>query len=82
MKKPKEPQKKYRVADFENAIEKSDYSIHISLISYMPDSLYVEKLTGFVEFNNREIRVTWNHCGESFVAGERTTEFDLIIKKS
>lgn len=79
MKKEKEQQKFYRVADFENAIEKSDYSVQISIISYMPNSLYVEKLIGFVAYSNREIRVTWNHCGESSVAGERTTEFDLKL---
>ncbi len=77
MKKKKEQQ--YRVSDFENAIKKSDLNIQISIVNYIPDSLYVKEIVGFVEQNNHGIRVTWNHAGEAFVAGERTPEFDIKL---
>lgn len=79
MKKKRVKQQLYRVADFEYAIEKSAYCMQISIVIYMAGSLYVEKIIGFVEWNSREIRIAWNHGGESFVAGERTPEFDLKL---
>lgn len=77
--KKKEKQKNYRVSDFENAIQKSDLKIHISIINYLPDSLWVKEIIGFVEQNNRGIRVTWSKTGEAFVANERTPEFDIKL---
>lgn len=77
MKKKKEQQ--HRVSDFENAIKKSDLKIHISIVNYLTDSLYVKEIIGFVEQNNRGIRVTWNNAGEAFVANERTSEFDIKL---
>ena len=56
MKKKKEQQ--YRVSDFENAIKKSDLNIQVSIINYLPDSLYVKEIVGFVEQHDRGIRVT------------------------
>ena len=73
MKKKKEQQ--YRVSDFENAIKKSDLNIQVSIINYLPDSLYV----GFVEQHDRGIRVTWNNKGEAFVANEKAPEFDINL---
>ena len=70
MKKKKEQQ--YRVSDFENAIQ-------VSIINYLPESLYVKEIVGFVEQNNRGIRVTWNSQGKASVAGERTPEFDINL---
>lgn len=77
MKKKKEQQ--HRVSDFENAIKKSDLKIHISIVNYLTDSLYVKEIIGFVEQNNRGIRVTWNNTGEAYVANERTSEFDIKL---
>ena len=77
MKKEKEQQ--YRVSDFENAIKKSDLNIQVSIINYLPESLYVKEIVGFVEQNNRGIRVTWNSQGKASVAGERTPEFDINL---
>lgn len=77
--KNKEKLKNYRVSDFENAIQKSDLKIHISIINYLPDSLCVKEIIGFVEQNNRGIRVTWNSQGRASVASERTPEFDIIL---
>lgn len=77
MKKKKEQQ--HRVSDFENAIKKSDLKIHISIVNYLTDSLYVKEIIGFVEQNNRGIRVTWNNTSEAFVANERTSEFDIKL---
>lgn len=79
MKKKKEQQNYFRVSDFESAIKRMNYRSQISIINYIPDSLFVKELTGFVECNNRGIRVSWNHQGEATVAGERTPEFDLNL---
>ena len=77
MKKKKEQQ--YRVSDFENAIRKSDLNIQVSIINYLPDSLYVKEIVGFVEQHDRDIRVTWNNKGEAFVANEKAPEFDINL---
>ena len=77
MKKKKEQQ--YRVSEFENAIKKSDLNILISTVNYLPDSLHVKEIVGFVEQNNRGIRVTWNNKGEAFVANEKAPEFDINL---
>ena len=77
MKKKKEQQ--YRVSDFENAIKKSDLNIQVSIINYLPDSLYVKEIVGFVEQHDRGIRVTWNNKGEAFVANEKAPEFDTNL---
>ena len=77
MKKKKEQH--YRVSDFENAIMKSDLNIRISIVNYLPESLYVQEIVGFVGQHNRGIRVTWNNKGEAFVAGEKTPEFDINL---
>lgn len=77
MKKKKEQQ--YRVSDFENAIKKSDLNIQVSIINYLPESLYVKEIVGFVEQHDRGIRVTWNSQGKASVAGERTPEFDINL---
>lgn len=75
----KRKEQQYRVSDFENAIRKSDLNIQISIVNYLPNSLYVKEITGFVEQNNRGIRVTWNNTGEAFVATARTPEFDIKL---
>lgn len=75
-------QRYYRVSDFEKAIEKSDLKIQISIINYLPDSFYVKEITGFVEQDNRNIRVTWNCFGEAAVAGEPTSEFNLKLQRN
>lgn len=75
----KRKEQQYRVSDFENAIRKSDLNIQISIVNYLPNSLYVKEITGFVEQNNRGIRVTWNNTGEAFVATARTPEFDINL---
>lgn len=72
----------YRVSDFEKAIGKSDLKIQISIINYLPDSFYVKEITGFVEQDNRNIRVTWNCFGEAAVAGEPTPEFNLKLQRN
>lgn len=82
MKKQKDQQSYFRVADFENAIRKSDLNIRISTINYLPDSFYVKEITGFVEQDNRNIRVTWNCFGEAAVAGEPTPEFNLKLQRN
>lgn len=75
----KRKEQQYRVSDFENAIRKSELHIQISIVNYLPDSLYAKEITGFVEQNNRGIRVTWNNAGEAFVATARTPEFDINL---
>lgn len=75
----KRKEQQYRVSDFENAIRKSELNIQISIVNYLPNSLYVKEITGFVEQNNRGIRVTWNNTGEAFVATARTPEFDINL---
>ena len=77
MKKKKEQQD--RVSDFENAIKKSDLNIQVSIINYLPESLYVKEIVGFVEQINRGIRVTWNSQGIAAVAGESSPEFDINL---
>ena len=67
----KKKEQHYRVSDFENAIRKSDL--------YLPDSLYVKEIVGFVEQHDRGIRVTWNNKGEAFVANEKAPEFDINL---
>lgn len=69
----------YRVSDFENAIRKSNLNIQISIVNYIPASLYIKEIIGFVEQNNQGIRVTWNGQGKAFVASERTPEFDINL---
>ena len=75
----KKKEQHYRVSDFENAIPKSDLNILISTVNYLPDSLHVKEIVGFVEQNNRGIRVTWNNKGEAFVANEKAPEFDINL---
>lgn len=75
----KKKEQHYRVSDFENAIRKSDLNILISTVNYLPDSLHVKEIVGFVGQNNRGIRVTWNNAGEAFVATARTPEFDINL---
>lgn len=75
----KRKEQQYRISDFENAIRKSELNIQISIVNYLPNSLYVKEIIGFVEQNNRGIRVTWNNTGEAFVATARTPEFDINL---
>ena len=72
----KKKEQHYRVSDFENAIRKSDLNIQVSIINYLPDSLYVKEIVGFVEQHDR---VTWNNKGEAFVANEKAPEFDINL---
>lgn len=75
----KKKKQQYRVSDFENAIKRSNLRIQILKVNYLPNSLYVKDVIGFVEQNNCGIRVIWNSKGEAFVADARTPEFDINL---
>ena len=70
----KKKEQHYRVSDFENAIRKSDLNIQVSIINYLPDSLYVKEIVGFVEQHDRGIRVTWNNKGATKCSQKRAVE--------
>ena len=75
----KKKEQHYRVSDFENAIREGATLVRIGTAIYLPDSLYVKEIVGFVEQHDRGIRVTWNNKGEAFVANEKAPEFDINL---